>query len=87
MQFVDVLRNFVKLSVLDAERSGRPYKLDDKKLMDISDSMQRSPSKSMRKLAQEKISALQQRMARSEKDFEPLPIPSNSGARIETSGS
>jgi transposase len=41
-------------SVLDAERSGRPSKLNDKKLMDISDSMLRSPSKSMRKLAQGK---------------------------------
>src|SRR5215510_3455136 len=41
-------------SVLDAERCGRPYKLNDKKLMDISDSMLRNPSKSLRKLAQEK---------------------------------
>jgi transposase len=41
-------------SVLDAERSGRPSKLNDKKLMDISDSMLRSPSKLLRKLAQEK---------------------------------
>jgi transposase len=41
-------------SVLDAERSGSPSKLNDKKLMDISDSMLRSPSKSLRKLAQEK---------------------------------
>jgi transposase len=40
-------------SLLDAERSGRPSKLNDKKLMDISDSMLRSPSKSLRKLAQE----------------------------------
>jgi hypothetical protein len=40
-------------SVLGAERSGRPSKLNDKKLMDISDSMLRSPSKSLRKLAQE----------------------------------
>jgi transposase len=39
-------------SVLDAERSGRPSKLNDKKL-DISDSTLRSPSKSLRKLAQE----------------------------------
>jgi transposase len=39
-------------SVLDAERR-RLYKLNDKKLMDISDSMLRSPSKSLRKLAQE----------------------------------
>jgi transposase len=31
-------------SVLDAERSERPSKLNDKKLMDISDSMLRSPS-------------------------------------------
>jgi transposase len=34
-------------SVLDAERSGRPYKLNYKKSMDISDSMLRSPSKSL----------------------------------------
>jgi transposase len=34
-------------SVLDAERSGRPSELNDKKLMDISDSMLRSPSKSL----------------------------------------
>jgi transposase len=40
-------------SVLDAERSGRPSTLNDKKLMDISDSMLRSPSKSLRKLVQE----------------------------------
>jgi hypothetical protein len=38
-------------SVLDAERSGRPSKLNDKKLMDISDSMLRSPSKSLRNWA------------------------------------
>jgi transposase len=42
-------------SVLDAERSGRPCKLNGKKLMDISDSMLRSPSKSLRQLAQECI--------------------------------
>jgi transposase len=41
-------------SVLDAEESGRPSKLNDKKLMDISDSMLWSPSKSLHKLAQEK---------------------------------
>jgi transposase len=41
-------------SVLDAEQSGRPSKLNDNKFMDISDSMLRSPSKSLRKLAQEK---------------------------------
>jgi transposase len=39
-------------SVLDAKRSGRPSILNDKKLMDISDSMLRSPTKSLRKLAQ-----------------------------------
>jgi transposase len=42
------------VSVLDAERNGRPSKFNDKKLMDISDSMLWSPSKSLRKLAQEK---------------------------------
>jgi transposase len=40
--------------VLDAERSGRPSKLHDKKLLDIYDSILRSPSKSLCKLAQEK---------------------------------
>jgi transposase len=40
-------------SVLDAERSERPSKLNDKNLMDICDSMMRSPSKSLRKLEQE----------------------------------
>jgi transposase len=40
-------------SVLDAERSERPSKHNDKKLMDISDSMLRSPPKSLRKLEQE----------------------------------
>jgi transposase len=40
-------------SVLDAKRNGRPSKLNDKKL-DISDSVLRSPSKSFRKLSQEK---------------------------------
>jgi transposase len=39
-------------SVLDAERR-RQSKLNDKQLMDISDSMLQSPSKSLRKLAQE----------------------------------
>jgi hypothetical protein len=43
------------VSVLVTERSGRPSKLNDKKLMNISVSMLRSPSKSLRrKLAQEK---------------------------------
>jgi transposase len=41
-------------SALDAERCGRPTKFNDKKLIDISDFMPRSPSKSLRKLAQEK---------------------------------
>jgi hypothetical protein len=41
-------------SELDAERSSRPSKLHDKKFMDISGSMLRSPSKSLRKLAQKK---------------------------------
>lgn len=40
-------------SVEDAERSGRPRKLDEQKLLDISDSMAQSPKKSMRKLAQQ----------------------------------
>jgi hypothetical protein len=44
----------VTFSVLDAERSGKPSKLNDKKLMDISDSVLWSPSNSLRKLAQEK---------------------------------
>jgi hypothetical protein len=40
-------------SMLDADRSNRPSKLNDKKLMDISDSILRIPSKSLRNLAQE----------------------------------
>jgi transposase len=53
MQFVDLLRNFARQAVLDAEQSGRPSKLNDKKLKDISDPMLQNPSKSLRKLAQE----------------------------------
>jgi transposase len=45
-------------SVLDVESSGRPSKLSDKELMDISDSMLRSPSKSLRKLAREEYIGL-----------------------------
>jgi transposase len=41
-------------SAFDAERIGRPSKLNDKKLMDISDSMLQSPPTSLCKLAQEK---------------------------------
>jgi hypothetical protein len=40
--------------MLDGERSGRRSKLNDKKLVDISGSMLRSASKSLRKLAQMK---------------------------------
>jgi transposase len=40
-------------SVLDFERSGRPSKFNDKKFMDISDSVLPSSSKSLRTLAQE----------------------------------
>jgi hypothetical protein len=55
-------------SVLDAEQSGRPSKVNDKKLMDISDSMLQSPSKSSRKLAQEKDIGLATRIKRSKKN-------------------
>jgi transposase len=41
-------------SLLDAERSGRPSKRNDKMLMDSSDYMLRSASKSLRKLVQKK---------------------------------
>jgi transposase len=40
-------------SVLDAERIGKPSKLNDKKLIYISDSMLRSPPKSLRELSRE----------------------------------
>jgi hypothetical protein len=43
-----------KGSVLYAEQSERPSKLNDNKLVDVSDSVLRSPSKSLCKLAQEK---------------------------------
>jgi transposase len=45
-----------KGSVLDAERSGRPSKLNDKKFMDIYNSKLPSPTNSLRKT---KISGLQ----------------------------
>jgi transposase len=45
-------------SVLDAKQSGRPSKLDDKKLTGIFDSTLRSPSKSLCKLAQEEDTGL-----------------------------
>jgi transposase len=51
-RLIDKLRETI--SDLDAERNGRPSKLNDKKLMDISNSMLRSSSKSLRNLAQEK---------------------------------
>jgi hypothetical protein len=51
IQFIDLLRNFVKQAVLDTVPSGRPSKINDKKL-DISDSMLQSQSKSLHKLAQ-----------------------------------
>jgi transposase len=41
-------------SVLDAECSGRPSKLNNKKLMDISDCVLRSASKLLCRLVQEK---------------------------------
>jgi transposase len=40
-------------SLLYTQRSGRSSKPNDKKLMDISDCMMRSPTKSLHKLAQE----------------------------------
>jgi transposase len=40
-------------SVLDAKRSGRPSELNNTKLMDVSNSMLQSPSKSLRKVVQE----------------------------------
>jgi hypothetical protein len=52
---IDLLRNFLETDpLLDAERSERPSKLNDKKLVDISGSMLRSVSKSLCKVAQEK---------------------------------
>jgi transposase len=55
-------------SVLDAERSGRPSVLNDKKLMDISDSMLRSQSKHCTSWRKGMVSGLQWRVKRSEKN-------------------
>jgi transposase len=60
-------------SVLDAERSGKPCKINDKKLMDISDSMLRSPSKSLRKLAQGKYVGLTTAHKAVREKFQPFP--------------
>lgn len=50
----DLLRKFHDTgSVADAPRSGRPSVLSEEKLLNISDRLLRSPSKSIRKLAQE----------------------------------
>jgi hypothetical protein len=60
-------------SEFDAERNGRQSQLNDKKLMDISDSMLRSASKSLRKFdARGRYRGLQQRIKRPRKT-EPLP--------------
>jgi hypothetical protein len=66
----------VKQAVLDGERIGRPSELNDKKLMDISDCMLRSASKSLRKLAQEKDIGLAtaQRAVREKFNLFPLKI-------------
>lgn len=50
----DLLNKFHETgSVHDAGRSGRPSVLTEEKLLDISDRILKSPSKSLRKLAQE----------------------------------
>jgi transposase len=74
-------------SVLDAERSASPSKLNDKKLMDISDSMLQSPSKSLLKLAQKKDIGLATAHKAVRKKNEPHPTQSRSDTRIETGGS
>jgi transposase len=71
-------------SALDAKRSGRPSIFNDKKFMEISVSMLRSPSKSLRKLAQEKDIGL---ATAHKAALEKFPIQSNSGAKVETGGS
>jgi transposase len=73
-------------SVLDSERIWRPSKLKDKKLMDISDFMLRSPSESLSKLVQEKNIGLATAHKAVPGKIETLPTQSNSGARIETGG-
>jgi transposase len=69
-------------SVLDAERSGRPSKLNDKQLMDISDSMLRNASESLCKLAQDKDTGLTT-VHKAVREKQPLPIQSKRGARIQ----
>jgi hypothetical protein len=73
-------------SVLDAERSGRQSKLNDKKLMDILTACCGVHLNRCATWRKTWISGLQQRIKRSE-NTEPLPMQSNSGARIETGGS
>jgi transposase len=68
-------------SVLDAERSGRPCKLNDKKLMDISGSILRSPSKSLSKLEQEKNRAWNTAQSGPRK-IELLPIQKRERERV-----
>jgi hypothetical protein len=55
MKFVDLLRNFVKQAQWQTPNEvGDDLNFNDKKLVDISDSVLRSPSKSLPKLAQAK---------------------------------
>jgi hypothetical protein len=69
-------------SVLDAERSGRPSKLNDKKSMYLYGSMLRSPLKSLRKLAlRERYQACNSALSGPRKT-EPLPIQSNKVIRF-----
>ena len=50
----DLINKFRRTgSVKDETRSGRPKRLDEEKMEEISDKMMQSPLKSMRKLAQE----------------------------------
>ena len=49
----DSINNFRRTGPLKAEVCRRPRKLDEDKLDEINDKMMQSPSKSMRKLAQE----------------------------------
>jgi transposase len=74
-------------SVLDAEISGRPSELNDKKLVDISDSMLQSPSKSLRKFAQEKDVGLATAHKVVREKLNLFPYKVTAVRRIETGGS
>jgi hypothetical protein len=81
-RFIEKFRETV--TVLKGEKSGRPSELNDKKLMEISESMLLSPLKSLRKLGQEKDIAFATAHKAVPVKLKLFPYKVTAFARIET---